>query len=208
MVNMLNDNDTVTDGNPPFKNGQLMFGIVSKIDENNHQVWVTDLQERDFPWGPLSVMTAGSYDGGSENIPKVGTLVAWIPFSFKQGIVLGRVIEEGAGASDDGKTYHLVKYPDGKGIKYDRDSNTFSVTSSRADLSTSDVRLGVSPTESAVLGQQLVTILNDLITAILSMTQALDVAHLSSVAPPVNAADFITIQGQLNNILAQQVKVK
>jgi hypothetical protein len=66
------------------------------------------------------------------------------------------------------------------------------------------VDLGTSGTEPAVLGETLVGVLKDLISAITSITVP---TAFGPSGTPVNAADFSSIESSLNDILSDLVKV-
>lgn len=206
MVNTFNEDEIFIPEDKPFKPGALMFGIVTSVNAKNHTVMIEDLAERGFPWGPLSVMTVGAYDGGSENLPKEGTLVAWIPYSRKQGIVLGRLIESGQGAAGE-KEYRIVWYSDGKGIKYDRETNTFTIVAAAIEMTAPSVKLGENPTEPAVLAETLGNFLDTFLQGL----ELLTVTCPSGGGPssvPINVATFTALRAQIDTFKAQQVKVK
>lgn len=210
MVNRLDD-DTFTSGPSPFRNGATMIGVVKELRKEDHQVIVTDLNDPNFESEPLSVVTAGTYQGGSWALPDIGTIVAWTPFDYQQGIVWGRVVQKGDGKQDADKVFYIVDYSDGKTVKYDRDTNTFSVVCSIIEMNSPDVRLGENPTEPAVLGDILKAWLESVMDSITAMTHAVNVGAAVTVAPPVVTPplkDFATLKAELNTILAQQVKVK
>lgn len=76
---------------------------------------------------------------------------------------------------------------------------------SEIDIKSNQVKIGTAPTEPAVLGNQLASILNQLLIAI----QALTVNVLGSPStPPMNLAQFTEIQTQLNTILSQSVTIQ
>jgi hypothetical protein len=94
-------------------------------------------------------------------------------------------------------------------ITIDNTNNSITINSDKQITINGDrINLGQNATEPAVLGQQLVGILQDLILAITSMTMfSMGVPPLVT-SPPINAPVFSAILARLQTALSNQTYVK
>jgi hypothetical protein len=100
-----------------------------------------------------------------------------------------------------------ISTPDNnQSIKIDNTNNSITINSDKKiTINGSRINLGENADEPQVLGQQLVGLLQDLITAITSMTM---LAYGTPTTPPINAAQFVAIAAKLQTILSNQSYVK
>lgn len=196
---MFNDlRDQILQPGPTPYNGRVMFGIIDEINEENHTVILKDSETQNLKWGPCFVLSSGISDGGSAGLPKVGTPVLWLFINQRLGVVLGRVIQQGAGPNDSGSKYYIVTFPSGNQVTFDSSSGEFSVV---ADT----VLLGNGATEPVPKGSKL----NDYHDTLYQFIGLLNTA-IGALAgsPPITPAQLANWQSQQGLINSTAVKIK
>ena len=186
-----------TQNQSELKTGQFMVGEVTEIQPENATVTVKDLATNGMTFGPLSVVQMGTKEGGGQSLPAVGAVVVWLAYTYKQGVVLGRLLQGGDGQADLGDVVYFVRYSDGKGMRWDRTTNTLTVS---ADI----VKIGDGATEMIPKGNTLVSKLEDLIDLVTGAQYGLHPGPMDAAS----VADLLLLKGELSQILSSKGKVE
>lgn len=186
----------------------LKIGEITEIDPDNRtRVLLKDLETKEeTPWCNFLF----SYAGNGKGIfldHAIGDKVLFTLFSDEQGFIFGQYYAKGdtVPGSENNDILHQIDSSNFLGV--DKVSKTLK-------CNYDNVELGQSPTEKAVLGDQLKSVIEDLID-ILKNSFVVDVPGVTAgsvaVLGTTNTATGTLLDGivsQLSTILATQVKVK
>jgi hypothetical protein len=120
---------------------------------------------------------------------------------------------KGAGTSIEVKangTYIVSTKDDNQSITIDNSNNTIKIQSDKKVTVQGDkIELGTNASDPAVLGNELVSILKELLGALQIMTMAsVAGSPLPLTSPPLNAFQFASISARLDKILSDQTFLK
>lgn len=193
----------------------LKFGEVYEQNQEKHAVRVRDLDLQIKVPGWLSVGADFVGGGSSYNLPPVGATVAYIrhknPESIGDisGFVLRGVYTSPGASWGDKNKIVLIRVSDTQLLQYDTSTGQCDIFGPKVVVKSSDIELGENPTEPAVLGNQLKTLL-DVLIGTTGLDGALGLTNtqlkgLGAVGFDSELANLLTL---ITPTLATQVKVK
>lgn len=215
--------------NVPKHNVPIVIGIISKDDDFHSYEYGQTTLEKDSSAGSASVVvdekgqiliTAKSFD--PESAPRIITRLGSfdIPgdfqttiFGVKADYVIGSVYQS---ATKDftwvvqdqaiDELQSSITFKKGEGYTYlDEFENLLKMEDQKMTLDSPEILHGANATESAVKGDTLESLLEQLIDAInlISVTTA-----VGPSGPPINAAQFIAIKNQLATFKSDKNKIE